>query len=47
MLLTEMEENKPRAKEPLDFEAAVYGGFRNFSPRHHVFDGFESDREFA
>lgn len=32
--------------EPLDFEHAVYGSFHNFKPRHHVFQGFESNEEF-
>lgn len=32
---------------PLDFETAVYGSFMNFIPRHYVFEGFSSNKEFS
>ena len=32
--------------KPLTIEEAVYGNFANFVPRHHVFEGFESNDEF-
>lgn len=35
-------------KEPqkLDFDQAVYGGPKNFIPRHYIFRGFENSDEF-
>lgn len=32
--------------KPLEFDQAVYGSFHNFKPRHHVFQGFDSNLEF-
>lgn len=31
---------------PLSFNQAVYGGFKNFLPRHYIFKGFENSEEF-
>jgi hypothetical protein len=45
-MLNEREAGGIKPKAPLDFEQAVYGGFLNFVPRHYVFDGFESNKEF-
>lgn len=47
LMINERESNKIRSKAPLDFEQAVYGGFKNLIPRHYVYDGFESNQEFA
>jgi hypothetical protein len=30
----------------LDFDHAVYGGMKNFVPRHYVYKGFEENSEF-
>lgn len=45
-MLDERENGGIKPKDPLDFEKAVYGNFLNFIPRHYVFDGFESNKEF-
>lgn len=34
------------ASEPVNFERAVYGGQKNFVPRHYIFEGFLEDKEF-
>lgn len=45
MLFDENKNGKTASKE-LDFEQTVYGSFLNFVPRHYVFEGFESSKEF-
>jgi len=45
-MLTEREQNLPKTKQPLDIEKVIYGGYKNFIPKHYVFDGFESSSDF-
>ena len=44
--LNERESGDLKSKAPLSFDQAVYGSFKNFIPRHYVFDGFETNQEF-
>lgn len=45
-MLTERENGKTRMKKPLDIEKVLYGNYLNFTPKHYVYDGFESSQEF-
>ena len=45
-MLTEREQNLPKSKQPLNIENVVYGGYKSFIPKHYVFDGFESSKDF-
>ena len=45
--LERMVEEKENTEQNLTFEQAVFGGFKNFAPRHYIFKGFESNDEFA
>jgi len=45
-MLDEREDGGVKERKPLNYETAVYGSFLNFVPRHYIFDGFESDKEF-
>ena len=46
LMLTEREQKLPRIREPLELTDTIYGSYRNFIPKHYVFDGFESSQEF-
>jgi hypothetical protein len=39
-MLDERTDQNLKVKKPHSFEQAVYGGFKNFIPRHYVFEGF-------
>ena len=39
-------ETGQKENPPLTFNQAVYGGFKNFLPRHYVFKGFENSQDF-
>ena len=35
-----------RVEQTSDFDSAVYGGMKNFVPRHYIYRGFEENEEF-
>ena len=35
-----------RVEQKSDFDSAVYGGMKNFVPRHYIYRGFEENEEF-
>ena len=35
-----------KVEQKLDFEQAVYGGMKNFVPRHYIYQGYEENAEF-
>ena len=39
-------ETGEKENPPLTFNQAVYGGYKNFLPRHYVFKGFENSKDF-